>query len=235
MTYRSSLINDTRVIIVHTVDIGPYLDFGSIDSCTDQRSGIVASTTLQIVYFSVSVAANVSLCDVNLSTGMQFQLHLKFLLNIYRIGLRILIGTHIFQSRKQNGLHTTLLQVIVHHGSRDQFSLCQNHFLLKQREKVFGIRTDVVKMRFNQFLTFLFILGSGIQLIHMLFIFSLQLVNDFVGTLRIFLVQIVRNFHQCISCARHSREYNYLLFTISDQFGYFLYPRCRTYGSTSKL
>ena len=38
---------------------------------------------------------------------------------------------------------------------------------LKQREKVFGIRTDVVKMRFNQFLTFLFILGSGIQLIHM--------------------------------------------------------------------
>ena len=23
--------------------------------------------------------------------------------------------------------------------------------------------------------------------------------------------------------------------TISDQFGYFLYPRCRTYGSTSKL
>ena len=124
---------------MHTVDVRPYLNFGSIDGSADQRSGIVASTTLQVVYFSVSIAADVSLSDVDFSTGMQFQLHLKFLLNIYRIGLRILIGTHIFQSRKQNRLYTAFLQIVVHHGSGNQLSLCQNHFLFEQREEVFGI------------------------------------------------------------------------------------------------
>lgn len=36
VTYRRSLVYDARVIIVHTVNICPYLDFGGVYSGTDQ-------------------------------------------------------------------------------------------------------------------------------------------------------------------------------------------------------
>ena len=60
------------------------------------RSRIVASATLQIVYLAVGVAADVPLSDINLSIRMQFQLNLELVLDIDRIGLGILVRTHVF-------------------------------------------------------------------------------------------------------------------------------------------
>ena len=77
---------------------------------------------------------------------MQFQLNLELVLDIDRIGLGILVRTHVFLSRKQHRLHAAFLQIVVHHGGGNQLALSQHHFLLKQSEEVFGIRTDIVKM-----------------------------------------------------------------------------------------
>ena len=85
MTHRRSLVHNTGVVVVHAVDIRPNLDFGS-----------VASATLQIVYLAVGVAADVPLSDINLSIRMQFQLNLELVLDIDRIGLGILVRTHVF-------------------------------------------------------------------------------------------------------------------------------------------
>ena len=102
MTYGSRLVYNTRIIVVHTINVSPNLNFGSIDSRTDQRSGIVAATTLQIIYLTVCITADVTLRDVDIGIGMQLKLNLKFLLDIYRIGFGILISTHVLQSRKQD-------------------------------------------------------------------------------------------------------------------------------------
>ena len=80
MTHRRSLVHNTRVVVVHAVDIRPNLDFGSVDGSTNQRSGIVAAATLQIVYLAIGVAADETLRDINFGIGMQFQLNLEFCL-----------------------------------------------------------------------------------------------------------------------------------------------------------
>ena len=201
LAYRSGLVNNTRVVIVHTVDICPDLDFGSVHCCSDQRSGVVATTTLQVVYLTVSIAADETLRNVDFRIRIKIQLSTQFILNIYGVRFCVLISTHEFQSRKQHGLHTTFLQVEVYHRRRDKLSLCQNHFLFEQSEKVFSIGADVVEVRLDDFQTFLFIFLSCVQFINVLFIFSLQLIDNLVGTLRILLIQIVRNFHQCVCCS----------------------------------
>ena len=171
LTNRSCLVHNARVVIVHTVDVRPYLDFGSLYGSTDQGCGVIAATTLQVVYLTVSIAADETLCDVNLHIRIQFQLCLQFLLNIYRVRFRVLVSTHEFQSRKQYGLHTAFLQVEVDHSRRNKLSLCQNHFLFEQSEKVFSIGADVVEVRLDDFQTFLFIFLSCKKLINVLFIF----------------------------------------------------------------
>ena len=45
-TYGRGRIDDTRVVVMHSVDIRPDLDLLSVDSCSDERRCIVASSTL---------------------------------------------------------------------------------------------------------------------------------------------------------------------------------------------
>ena len=186
---------------MHTVDICPNLDFRSVYCGSNQRSSIVTTTTLQIVYLTVSIAADETLCNVDFCIRIEIELCAQFILNIYRIRFCVLVSTHEFQSRKQHRLHATFLQVEVYHCRRNKLSLCQNHFLFEQSEKVFSIGADVVEVGFDNFKTFLFIFLGCKKLINMLFIFCFQLINNLVGTLRILLIQIVRNFHQCVCCS----------------------------------
>ena len=96
MAHGRGLVHNTRVVVVHTVDVRPNLDFGSIDSRTYQRSGIIAAATLQIVYLAIGVAADKTLCDINVGIGMQLKLNLKFFFDVNRIRFSILVRTHIF-------------------------------------------------------------------------------------------------------------------------------------------
>jgi len=96
VTHRRSLVYNTRVVVVHTVDVRPNLDFGSIDGSAYQGSGIIAAAALQVVYLAIGVAADETLCDVDFRIGMQFELNLEFIFDINRVGLRVLVRTHVF-------------------------------------------------------------------------------------------------------------------------------------------
>ena len=96
VTHRRSLVHNTRVVVVHTVDVRPNLDFGSIDGSAYQGSGIIAAAALQVVYLAISVATDETLCDVDFRIGMQFELNLEFIFDINRVGLRVLVRTHVF-------------------------------------------------------------------------------------------------------------------------------------------
>ena len=62
------LVDHTWVVIMHTVDVRPDLNLLGIDGSTNQRSGIVRATTLQIVNLTVSIAADKALRNVHLQT-----------------------------------------------------------------------------------------------------------------------------------------------------------------------
>ena len=94
---------------------------------------------------------------------------------------------------------------------------------------VFGVRTDIVEMRFDKFQTFLLIFGSGIKFINVLAIFRFQSVDNLVSTFRILLVQIVRNLNQCV-CGTDMAERTTILRSPSViNFGHFLNSLSRTY------
>src|SRR6185312_5900882 len=57
------LFYDARIIIMHTDYVGPYLAYGGIDRRGDQRSGVVASTSFQVVHLTARIAADIALRD----------------------------------------------------------------------------------------------------------------------------------------------------------------------------
>ena len=80
--YGLCLVNDTWVVIVHTVDISPDLDFLSINGSTNEGGRIVTATTLQIIYLTISITTDKALCQIYLLTFVLLKEHVKFFLNI---------------------------------------------------------------------------------------------------------------------------------------------------------
>ena len=145
LTHRRSLVHHARVVVVHTVDVCPYLDFRSVDGRTDQGCRIVASTALQVVHLTVGVAADESLGDVDFLTRMSFQLLCQFLADVVQVRLAVLVCPHEIQCRQQCRLDALFAQVVGHHVGRDDFSLGQNDLFFEQGKDIFCIGTDVVK------------------------------------------------------------------------------------------
>ena len=94
VTHGSRVIHKAGVVVVHAVDVGPDLDFIRLDSGTNQRSGIITATPLQVINFAISVAADKALRDVDSCIGLLFQLFIQLFADISRIRLCILIGAH---------------------------------------------------------------------------------------------------------------------------------------------
>ena len=60
------VLHDARVVIMHAVNVGPYLDFLCGEGSTYERSRKVATAAEQIVHFSVGVTADKALRDIHL-------------------------------------------------------------------------------------------------------------------------------------------------------------------------
>ena len=131
---------------------------------------------------------------------MFVQLFYQTFLNINGIRFSILVRTHIFQSRKQDGVHAGFIQIQVHHTGRDQFALGQDNFFFEQREKILCKRADMVEMMFYQFFGFLLIFVGAVQFFDMSVIFLRKLIDDFICTIRILLVQVVGYLNQRVGC-----------------------------------
>ena len=102
MTHWCSILHETRVIIVHTIYIGPNLNLRRAQRTAYERSSIVATTTLQIIDITSCIQADKTLSDIDILVRMRCQLFLQLLLNILLIWFAIFVGTHKFQSRQQH-------------------------------------------------------------------------------------------------------------------------------------
>ena len=89
-----SVLYDTRVVVVHTVDVGPDLNLVCWQGCTDKRSGVVATTTLQVVDLAVSVAADEALGDIDLVVLVLLHDGSQLLLDILWVWLCVLVCAH---------------------------------------------------------------------------------------------------------------------------------------------
>ena len=184
-------INHAWVVVVHTVDIGPNLNLIGSDSSSDERSGIVATSTLQVVDLAVSIAADETLSEINLCSLVLLHKSSKFLLDVNRIGLGILIGTHKVESVEQNGLDADLVHVVNHHVGRDNLALSHDALLLERSKELLGERTQVVELALQELACSGLGLGFGVQLVNVLVVLLLQAVDNLVSAIGVLLIEIV--------------------------------------------
>ena len=115
LAYGRSLVHDTRVVVVHPVNVRPDLDFLGLDSGADEGSRVVASAALEVVDFSVGVAADISLGDVQVCLRMLVEQLLEFLADIQRVRLSVFVRPHEIQRREENGIDAAFVEIEVHH------------------------------------------------------------------------------------------------------------------------
>ena len=66
LAYGIGLVYHSRIVVVHAVDVGPYLYLFNLKSCTYKRGGIVRTSTLQIIHLAICVPADKTLGDIYL-------------------------------------------------------------------------------------------------------------------------------------------------------------------------
>ena len=92
-------LDDTWVIVVHAIDVGPDLYFGGADGGPDERSGVVAATTLEVVDLAIGIATDVAFGDEELFVGILIEEVEEVLLDKEGVRLGILIGAHEVEGR----------------------------------------------------------------------------------------------------------------------------------------
>ena len=101
MTNRRRSFYESRIVIVHTIDICPDLYLFCLDSRTNQRSCIVATAALQVIDLTVCVSADITLRNIQVSFGIFFQQTSQFFFDVDWIRFSILVCTHKIECRKQ--------------------------------------------------------------------------------------------------------------------------------------
>ena len=96
---RRGTLDDTRVIVVHAIDVGPDLHFGGADSGPDERGSVVAAAALQVVDFTVGIATDIAFGDEELFVGILIEEVEEVLLDKEGVRLGILIGAHEVEGR----------------------------------------------------------------------------------------------------------------------------------------
>lgn len=97
-----SLFHETRVVVVHSVDVGPDLYLIGFQSCAYQRRGVVASASLEVVDSSVLVAADESLCDIKVGVGILIQYPAQILTREVDVRLAFTVYFHEVESRDKH-------------------------------------------------------------------------------------------------------------------------------------
>ena len=92
-------LDDAWVIVVHAIDVGPDLYFGGADGGPDERSGVVATTALEVVDLAIGIATYVAFGDEELFVGILIEEVEEILLDKEGVRLGILIGAHEVEGR----------------------------------------------------------------------------------------------------------------------------------------
>ena len=145
LTHGQCVLHHTWVVIMHAIDVCPYLYLFGLNGSTQEACGIVGTAAQQIVNLAVGIAADESLDDVNLLARILLQRLSALLADVVEVRIGILVGTHNIKSAQKHGFHTLLQQIVGHHVGAHDLALSENHLLLERGEMHFGERTEVVK------------------------------------------------------------------------------------------
>ena len=126
--YRRGCGYDPRIVAVQSVDVGPYLDLAGVQRGAEQRSGVIASAPLQVVYFARSVAANVALGNENPVEGITVYGFARMFPDKSHVRLPAFVRPYEIDCRQQGGMYSRLREIKVHQPGYDQFPLGQNDF-----------------------------------------------------------------------------------------------------------
>ena len=198
----------TRVVVVHTVDIGPDLNLLSTDSGTHKRSRIVGTAALKVVDLTIGVTTDESLGNKHLCTLILLEDGIQLFPDVHRIGLRVFVGAHEIQGIQQHGLDTNLLHVIHHHIGRHHLALCHDALLFETGEQFLGERAQIVELSLQEFTSGLLGFILGVEFLYVTQILLLQTVDYLIGAIWILLVEIIRNLYKRVGSARHGGEHD---------------------------
>ena len=84
-----------------------------------------------------------------------------------------------------------LLKIVCHHIGAHYLALSHDVLLLKACKQVLGERTQIVEFRSKEFLGTLLVFVCGVEFLHMSHIFSFEIVDYIISSIRILLVEIV--------------------------------------------
>src|SRR5690606_17858402 len=93
----SGALNDPRIVIMHTIDIGPYLYFVCTDGSTDERRRIITPSSSEVIDFAESIPTDISLCDKKIMVVRLQQQLIQLLTEKVDFWLIVLVYSHKIQ------------------------------------------------------------------------------------------------------------------------------------------
>ena len=130
VTDRRGILHHTWVIVVYTINIGPYLHLIGINSRTYQCRCIIAATTLQVVIAAFVIHADETLGYIYPLLVFKIKQRHKMLTDITEVGFTVYCKTHELECVQEFHIDTLLLHVECHHVGRHYLAL-GNNLLLK--------------------------------------------------------------------------------------------------------
>ena len=235
LAHRFGVLDKPRVVVVHSVDVRPYLDFGRLQRCADEAGRIVGPAALQVGDFALGVAADEALRDIDVVAGIGLELFLQLVADVAGVGLVVGVEAHIVQRGDERRLDALLLHVERHHIGAHDFPLGQHDFLLGVTECPVRKRAQHGEDVAQHLGSFLGISLGVVELADVLAVLGAQLVDDAVGCFGIILTEIIRNLHECVGRARHGGEYDDFLLPVVDETYDVLHALRRPHGGSAKL
>ena len=137
VVHGGGMIDHAGVVVVHAIDVGPDLDLLSPDGGAYERSGIVGTSTLEVVYIPCGVAADKALGDVEV--GLLLLQHVTEMVGYVRnVRLSRRVQAHEIEGGKEHYVLALLLQVEREHVGGHDLSLGQDFLLLDRTEMLAG-------------------------------------------------------------------------------------------------
>ena len=129
-----------------------------------------------------------------------------------------------------------MFEICSHHVCGEDFSLCDDGSLFEAGEGVFRERAQILESLFEEFCYLCFDVIVGVELFDVLEIFSLELVDDVVCSVGVFLVEIVGYLHERVCCAGHCRENDKGGFSgFCHELAYAFHSLWRTYRGSAEF
>lgn len=190
------VFDEARVVVVHAVDVGPYLYLLAAEHGADEAGGVVGTATLQVVDGTCVVAADEALRDIEVVAGVRAEGFLQVFADVVEVGLAFDVGAHEVECGDEAYLDALFAQVVGHHVGTHDFALCEDHLLIAVHEVAVGKGVQVHELVLEEVACALCHLFGGVEFANVAQILGAQGVDDVVGCLGVALAQIVGDFDQ---------------------------------------